>query len=153
MFTFGATISQNITTLLVCRGLAGLLGSPVFAIYGGSLADLFSPEERGPMVALFTLVLQGAPTIGPVPSSFLGSFLHWRWLFGFLTTWGGLLAALMAFIPETEPTAISRKLAKSQDFLQDTKFPVTEKSKSADWSKVLLTPVSEYMDFGPYLPC
>lgn len=143
VFSLGATVAPNITTMLICRGLAGLLGSPVFAIYGGSLADLFFPDERGPMVALFTLVLQGAPTFGPVPSSILGSFLHWRWLLGFLTMWGGLLAALMLFMPETEPNAIARKLEKSQDFLQDAKAPVAEKPRSDGWSKVLLTPISE----------
>lgn len=142
LFSLGATVAPNITTMLICRGLAGLLGSPVFAIYGGSLADLFFPDERGPMVALFTLVLQGAPTFGPVPSSILGSFLHWRWLLGFLTMWGGLLAALMLFMPETEPNAIARKLEKSQNFLQDAKAPVAEKPRSDGWSKVLLTPIT-----------
>ncbi|KAG6329283.1 hypothetical protein ID866_9806 [Astraeus odoratus] len=54
----GAALSPTITCLLVCRYLSGLFGSPVFATYGGSLADLFSPDERGPILALFTLVLQ-----------------------------------------------------------------------------------------------
>ncbi|KAL4063460.1 major facilitator superfamily domain-containing protein, partial [Scleroderma citrinum] len=140
LFSLGATISPNIASMLICRTLTGLFGSPVFAIYGGSLADLFSPHERGPMVALFTLVLQGAPTIGPVPSSFLGTFLHWRWLLGFLTIWGGLLAALMFFMPETEPNAIARKLSKSEGYVQDTKVPVADKPNL--WGKVLLTPIT-----------
>ena len=44
-------------TLLTCRALAGFIGSAVFALYGGSLTDMFSPDERGPLVALFTVVL------------------------------------------------------------------------------------------------
>lgn len=117
----------------------GLLGSPVFSIYGGSVADLFTPEERGPVVALFTLVLQGAPTIGPVPSSFLGPIFPWRWLFGFITIWGGVLAvAVTLFVPETEPATIRRKLVKSEGIVVD----VEEVKSSKVWSRALLTPIT-----------
>ncbi|KAL4080080.1 major facilitator superfamily domain-containing protein [Scleroderma yunnanense] len=143
LFSFDATLSPNVTSMLICRALTSLVGSPVFAIYAGSLADLFSPHERGLMVALFTIVLQGAPTIGPVPSAFLGSFLHWRWLLGFLTIWGGPLAALMLFIPETEPAAIARKLARSRGSAEDMKVP-TDEPKLDFWSKALLTPFKAY---------
>ncbi|KAI6032653.1 major facilitator superfamily domain-containing protein [Pisolithus orientalis] len=141
VFSLGATLSPNISTLLVCRGLMGLLGSPVFSIYGGSVADLFMPEERGPVVALFTLVLQGAPTIGPVPSSFLGPFLPWRWLLGFITIWGGVVgAATILFVPETEPKAIRRKIAKAEGMVPDVKE--IKSSKAKVWSKALLTPIT-----------
>ncbi|KAI6044554.1 major facilitator superfamily domain-containing protein [Pisolithus marmoratus] len=126
VFSLGSTLSPNVSTLLICRGLMGLLGSPVFSIYGGSVADLFTPEERGPVVALFTLVLQGAPTIGPVPSSFLGPIFPWRWLFGFITIWGGVLAvAVTLFVPETEPATIRRKLVKSEGIVVDVEEQVS----------------------------
>ncbi|KAL4065211.1 major facilitator superfamily domain-containing protein [Scleroderma yunnanense] len=152
LFSLGAAVSPNITTMLLCRGFAGLLGSPVFVVYGGSLADLFSPHEYGPILALFTLVLQGAPTIGPVPSSFLGSFLHWRWLLGLLALWGGLLAALMFFVPETEPTAIARKLAMSQDYIRYTRASLADTPKPNLWSEVLLTPFT-MLRHEPILSC
>ncbi|KAI6026493.1 major facilitator superfamily domain-containing protein [Pisolithus microcarpus] len=139
VFSLGSTLSPNVSTLLICRGLMGLLGSPIFSIYGGSVADLFTPEERGPVVALFTLVLQGAPTIGPVPSSFLGPIFPWRSLFGFITIWGGVLAAAtIMFIPETEPKKIRRKIAESEGIVVDIK----EVKSSKVWSRALLAPIT-----------
>ncbi|KAI6005602.1 major facilitator superfamily domain-containing protein [Pisolithus albus] len=139
VFSLGSTLSPNIPTLLICRGLMGLFGSPVFSIHGGSTADLFTPAERGPVVALSTLVLQGAPTIGPVPSSFLGPVLPWRWLLGSITIWGGVLAiATILFVPETEPKAIQRKVAKSEGIVagaQDVNFFKV-------WSNALLRPIT-----------
>ncbi|KAI6032660.1 major facilitator superfamily domain-containing protein, partial [Pisolithus orientalis] len=140
VFSLGSTLSPNISTLLICRGLMGLLGSPVFSIYGGSVADLFTPEERGPVAALFTLVLQGAPTIGPVPSSSLGPTIPWRWLLGFITVWGGVLAAAtILFVPETQPTTIRRKIAEAEGMVPDVKEMKSSKAKV--WSRALLTPI------------
>ncbi|KAI6121232.1 major facilitator superfamily domain-containing protein [Pisolithus sp. B1] len=139
VFSLGSTLSPNVSTLLICRGLMGLLGSPIFSIYGGSVADLFTPEERGPVVALFTLVLQGAPTVGPVPSSLLGPIFPWRWLFGFITMWGGVLAAAtILFVPETEPKKIRRKIVESEGIVLDIK----EVKSSKVWSRALLTPIT-----------
>ncbi|KAI6032659.1 major facilitator superfamily domain-containing protein [Pisolithus orientalis] len=141
VFSLGSTFSPNLSTLLICRGFMGLLGSPVFSIYGGSVADLFTPEERGPVVALFTLVLQGAPTIGPVPSSSLGPIFPWRWLFGFITIWGGVLAAVtILFVPETEPTTIRRKIAESKGVVPD--IGEIQFSKAKIWRRALLTPIT-----------
>ncbi|KAI6006335.1 major facilitator superfamily domain-containing protein, partial [Pisolithus orientalis] len=137
-FSLGSTLSLNIFALLICRTLMGLFGSPVFSIYGGSVADLFTPEERGPVVALFTLVLQGAPTIGPVPSSLLGPFFPWRRLLDLITIWGGVLATVtILFVPETEPRTIRRKIAESED------VDIKEiNSSSKVWTKALLTPIT-----------
>ncbi|KAI6103404.1 major facilitator superfamily domain-containing protein [Pisolithus sp. B1] len=139
VFSLGSTLSPNMPTLLICRGLMGLLGSPVFSIYGGSVADLFTPTERGPVVALSTLVLQGAPTIGPVPSSFLGPVFPWRWLLSLITIWGGVLAvATVLFVPETEPKAIQRKVVKPEGIVAGTKDVNILKV----WSNSLLRPIT-----------
>ncbi|KAG6373032.1 major facilitator superfamily domain-containing protein [Boletus reticuloceps] len=76
-------------------GFVCLIGSAVFTLYGGTLADMFSPDERGPLVALFTVVLQGAPTIGPVPSSLLGNIVHWRWLMGGIAAWAAIITVFL----------------------------------------------------------
>lgn len=129
-------------TLLVCRFLASILGSAVFSNFGGTLSDLFTPDERGPWVALFTLVLQGAPTIGPVPGSFMGQYLNWRWVLALTTIWGGFITVFVLFLPETEPGKLQRTLAK-----RETVALPEEKSRIRDselWSKALLTPLSEF---------
>jgi MFS family permease len=128
-------------TLLSCRALAGFIGSAVFALYGGSLADMFSPDERGSLVALFTVVLQGAPTIGPVPSSLLGTIVHWRWLMGCIAVWAAIITVVVICLPETEANAIRRRITHQQGL----GFPKDRNpAQSLDiWGKALSTPISK----------
>lgn len=100
---------------------------------------MFNPRERAPLVALFTVMLQGAPTFGPVPASVLGMFVPWRWLMGFITFWAAIIAGLLALLPETEPSAIQRRIAEQQG-ISVSPTPVT----SNIWKEVLFTPISEY---------
>lgn len=128
-------------TLLSCRALAGFIGSAVFALYGGSLADMFNPDERGSLVALFTVVLQGAPTIGPVPSSLLGTIVHWRWLMGCIAAWAAIITAVVICLPETEVNAIRRRIAKEQGSGVPKGCSLTQ--SSGIWKNALSTPVSK----------
>lgn len=128
-------------TLLSCRALAGFVGSAVFALYGGSVADMFNPDERGSLIALFTVVLQGAPTIGPVPSSLLGTIVHWRWLMGCIAAWAAIITAVVICLPETEVNAIRRRIAKEQGSVV-SKGP-SPPQPSGVWRNALLTPISK----------
>ncbi|KAF8836475.1 MFS general substrate transporter [Paxillus ammoniavirescens] len=140
IFSLGAALSQTIVSLLCCRALAGLIGSAVFSLYGGSLSDMFTPDERGPFVALFTIVLQGAPTIGPVPSSLLSATVHWRWLMGFIAAWAAVITVLVICLPETEATAIQKRLAKDQREVMPRVSARAQETWGV-WSKALLTPM------------
>jgi len=129
-------LSPSISALLWSRTLAGLFGSGVFSLYGGSLSDMFNPRERAPLVALFTIMLQGAPTFGPVPASLFSAFVPWRWLMGFIAVWGALIAGLVALVPETEPTAIQKRIAKQQG------IPVIPALDTSNiWREALFTPI------------
>ena len=128
-------------TLLGCRALAGFIWSAVFALYGGSLADMFSPDERDPLVALFTVVLQGAPTIGPVPSSLLGTIVHWRWLMGCIAAWAAIITAVAICLPETEINAIGRRISREQGLgVPKGRSPA---QPSGILGKALSTPISK----------
>ena len=61
IFVLGTGFSSSIAALLVCRFLAGLVGSPVLAIAGGTCADLFEPRVR----ALATIGFIMAAFLGP----------------------------------------------------------------------------------------
>ena len=99
---------------------------------------MFNPRERAPLVALFTVMLQGAPTFGPVPASLFSAFVPWRWLMGFITVWGAIIAGLVALLPETEPTVIQKRIAKQQG------IPVIPARDTSNiWKEALFTPISE----------
>ncbi|KAF8443884.1 major facilitator superfamily domain-containing protein, partial [Boletus edulis BED1] len=137
-FSLAAALSPTMISLLSCRALAGLIGSAVFALYGGTLADMFSPDERGPLVALFTVVLQGAPTIGPVPSSLLGNIVHWRWLMGGIAAWAAIITIVVICLPETEVNAIRRRIAQEQGL----GLPISPAQPSGILGKALSTPIT-----------
>lgn len=99
---------------------------------------MFNPRERAPLVALFTIMLQGAPTFGPVPASLFGGLVPWRWLMGFITIWAAIIAGLLALLPETEATAIHKMFAKHQG------ISVTPSRDTSNiWREALFTPISE----------
>lgn len=61
-FTAGAGAAQNIATLIICRFLAGVLGSGAIAIGAGSITDIWDAQkDGGPASLLFVL----GPFLGP----------------------------------------------------------------------------------------
>lgn len=67
-FTTGAGCARNIETLLVCRFLAGTLGSAAIAVGGGTVADLWidNSDDRIKGAAVISFVFSGylGPTLG-----------------------------------------------------------------------------------------
>ena len=61
VFTTATPFAPNITTLLVLRFLASAFGSSAQTNPGGMIADMFSQEDRGPVMALFA----ASPFLGP----------------------------------------------------------------------------------------
>lgn len=60
-FTIAAPFSPNIRTLLVLRFFASAFGSSAQINPGGAIADMFPPEQRGPVMAVFA----ACPFLGP----------------------------------------------------------------------------------------
>ncbi|KAG9123635.1 hypothetical protein FRC07_014431 [Ceratobasidium sp. 392] len=104
LFHLGAGLSQNTTTLLLMRLLGGCFGSSVFSVPAGSLADMFTKEERGPFALI---ILAVSPLLGPVCGPLVGGFIaqsniSWRWNFWVMLIFSGVVLALyVAFVPET----------------------------------------------------
>lgn len=64
LFTLGAGLSQSFGSLLACRLLAGLTGSPVLAVGAGTNADLFAPQHRAVATSLFLMAPFAGPSLG-----------------------------------------------------------------------------------------
>ena len=62
IFVIPCAVSKNIGTLLACRFIDGIAFSAPMTLVGGTLADLWRPEERGVPMAAFS----AAPFCGPV---------------------------------------------------------------------------------------
>ncbi|VTT64161.1 unnamed protein product [Fusarium fujikuroi] len=113
IFIVPCAVAQNIETLLVCRAIDGIAMSVPVANIGGSLADMWRPEERGiPMTAF-----SAAPFLGPIMGPMIGGFVYenkgWRWLYWLqLILCGFLFVCLVVLVPETYAPVILEKRAK-----------------------------------------
>ncbi|CAD6592804.1 MAG: hypothetical protein ASARMPRED_006729 [Alectoria sarmentosa] len=79
IFTLGAGVSQDLTSLVVCRLFAGLFSSPGLSVGTGALSDLWTSDQRGiAMAACITMPLLG-PAMGPLIGGFVVEKKGWRW--------------------------------------------------------------------------
>jgi multidrug resistance protein len=128
IFTIPCAVAPNIATLLVCRLIDGISFSAPMTLVGGTLADLWRPEERGVPMAAFSAAPFIGPAIGPLIGGFLSDAAGWRWLYWIQLILSGFAWLLMTFtVPETfTPTLLSRRAAKLRKETNDDRF-TTEK--------------------------
>jgi multidrug resistance protein len=84
LWNVGCAQSTNISMLIAFRFLTGLAGACPLTIGAGSIADCFRQEERGRVMAMYTLPVLLGPSIGPVVGGYLSDYLGWRWNFYFI---------------------------------------------------------------------
>lgn len=105
--------SPNIAVLITLRTVSGFFGSVGIANGGGSLSDLFYPDERAGVFGWYLLGPLLGPTLGPLLGGVIVQRLGWRWIFlilaiicGVNTTFGFL------FLKETyAPVLLARRKA------------------------------------------
>ncbi|EXJ94581.1 hypothetical protein A1O1_02977 [Capronia coronata CBS 617.96] len=100
LFTLGAGFSKTFATLVVCRFLAGLLGSGCLAVGAGTNSDLFSPLHRAVASAVFLLAPFFGPALGPAIGGYVAMKKGWRWTQWLILFWG--IIAYAVSIPQKE---------------------------------------------------
>lgn len=60
-FNLGCGLAQSTTQLIIFRFLAGLGGSAPLALGGGVLSDLFTAEERGKAISIYSVSKHDSP--------------------------------------------------------------------------------------------
>ncbi|EKD21743.1 uncharacterized protein L3040_004966 [Drepanopeziza brunnea f. sp. 'multigermtubi'] len=110
-FNLGCGLAQTKQQLIAFRFLSGLGGSAPLAIGGGVLSDLFTPEERGKALSIYSLAPLLGPAIGPIAGGFVTQNTTWRWVFYATTITDGLIQFLgLWFLQETyAPVLLDRK--------------------------------------------
>ena len=74
-------LSQDMTQLIVFRGIQGIFGGVLFATVFTVIGDLFPPENRGRVQGLFGGVFGLASIVGPTAGGFITDHWGWRWVF------------------------------------------------------------------------
>ncbi|KAL5048683.1 hypothetical protein BDW71DRAFT_16675 [Aspergillus fruticulosus] len=120
LFQIGCALAPNIASLIVFRTITGMGGSACLTIGGGVISDLFTPEQRGLAMSIFTLGPLLGPVIGPICGAFIAQDVGWRWIFWVLAIAGGTFTTfVIIFNRETNPAILmerkTRKLQKELD--------------------------------------
>ncbi|KJX96119.1 hypothetical protein TI39_contig807g00001 [Zymoseptoria brevis] len=127
VFIIPCAVAPNIETLLVCRAIDGIMFSAPMTLVGGTLADLWNPNERGVPMAVFSAAPFIGPAIGPLAGGFIADNLGWRWLYWMQLILSAFCYILITFtVPETyAPEILARRAEKMRKETGDWKF-VTE---------------------------
>jgi EmrB/QacA subfamily drug resistance transporter len=74
-------LAQDMTQLIVFRGIQGIFGGVLFATVFSVIGDLFPPSQRGRAQGLFGGVFGLSSIVGPTAGGFITDHWSWRWVF------------------------------------------------------------------------
>jgi EmrB/QacA subfamily drug resistance transporter len=74
-------LAQDMTQLIVARGIQGLFGGVLFATVFTVIGDLFPPSQRAKAQGLFGAVFGLSSVVGPTAGGFITDHWNWRWVF------------------------------------------------------------------------
>ena len=89
-------LAQDMTQLIVARGIQGIFGGVLFATVFSVIGDLYSPSARGRVQGLFGGVFGLASVVGPTAGGFITDNWNWRWVFEVNIPVGILAVAVVA---------------------------------------------------------
>lgn len=97
--------------LLAFRFLTGFIGSPALATSAASMGDIWDPQIRDYMIAVWGAFAISTPVLRPLVGGFAFSAEGWMWMvWQLLWISGFCLVLLFFFLPETfTPNILSRR--------------------------------------------
>lgn len=118
-FNLGCGLAQTKNQLIAFRFLAGLGGSAPLALGGGVLSDLFTADDRGKAISIYSLAPLLGPAIGPIAGGFIAENTTWRWVFYATTIADAVIQIIgLFFLQETFPPVLLER--KKNKLLKET---------------------------------
>jgi DHA2 family multidrug resistance protein len=85
--------AQSLDQMIVFRLLQGVFGAALSPLSQSIIMDKYPLDRRGPMMAIWGIVVMMGPIMGPTLGGFLTDNYSWRWVF-FVNVPFGVLAVL-----------------------------------------------------------
>jgi DHA2 family multidrug resistance protein len=73
--------AQNLEQIVIFRVLQGAFGAAMAPLSQAVMLDAYPLEERGPVMAIWSMGIMVAPIAGPVLGGWLTDNFSWRWVF------------------------------------------------------------------------
>ncbi|KAG7444518.1 MFS polyamine transporter [Guyanagaster necrorhizus] len=108
-------LAKNIQTVIIARFLQGAFGSTWATMVGGTIADIWVPEDRGLPMTIFTAAAIGGTGVGPIIAGWIemNGRLEWKWIQWIQMMMCGLYIVLLPFVmKETRSSILLTRLAK-----------------------------------------
>ncbi len=112
-------LSQDMTQLILFRGLQGIGAGSIFPVALAVIGDLFTPADRARYQGLFGAVFGIAFIVGPLVGGFLTEQVSWHWIF-YVNVPIGLIS--LYFIWRLLPTVKTPKATRNFDIIGGTIF-------------------------------
>ncbi|KAK2599323.1 hypothetical protein N8I77_011091 [Diaporthe amygdali] len=129
-----SAVARNIETVIVSRFFQGLSGSAFLSVSGGTVGDLFTPDQMHYPMIMFTASPFLGPSFGPMIGGFINSNVNWRWTHYMLIIWAFMIClALVVIVPETyHPVVLRNKARKIRGDTGDERWkaPIEKTNKS-----------------------
>ncbi|WP_447742935.1 multidrug effflux MFS transporter [Variovorax boronicumulans] len=127
--SLGCALSQNITQLVLFRGLQGLSTGAGIVVSRAVIRDMFPPAEAQRVMSQVTIYFGVAPAIAPIVGGFLFVHAGWHSIFWFLVAVGVVLfVANYKLLPETlhkdhrQPFQVRHLMRGYRDLCSDPRF-------------------------------
>lgn len=99
--------ASNTSTLLAFRFITGLIGSPVLATGGATIADMYQPKKQAYGIGVWGISAVFGPALGPLIGGFAAENEGWKWTIWELMWLSGFcFVFLFFFLPETSSSNI-----------------------------------------------
>jgi len=113
IFTMATGLSQNITSIIVCRFFSSTFGAPAVAVGAGTISDIWELQHGG---GLATVLFILAPFVGSSLAPLVGGYTmeardDWRWLMWVMLMVGGPVWIMAFFLGETSKKELLRRRA------------------------------------------
>src|SRR5215510_11296413 len=104
-------LARSLEMMIAARVLQGLGGGGLIPVTQAIMLETFPEEERGMAMALYSMGVVVAPTVGPVLGGWLTDTYGWPWIF-YVNVPVGILGVCLAAIVLHDPPYMQHQLAR-----------------------------------------